>query len=117
MPGMKKTQLLYNFDHAKQHPYVVVVEGVTDVWAFGPEAVALFGKTIAQPQADLIAQTWQKVYVILDADAITDAQAVHAALRGRVPEVIVVQLPKNQDPGSLPTATLRDLVLNAPIEQ
>jgi hypothetical protein len=119
MPGMKKTHLLYNFDNAKQHPFAVVVEGVTDVWAFGAEAVGLFGKTISEQQLDLIARTWRKVYVVLDADALADARQVHAALSKRVPEVILVQLPKDHDPADLPTATLRDLVLSTglPIER
>lgn len=118
MPGMKKTHVLYNFDKAKQHPYAVVVEGVTDVWAFGPESVALFGKTISEQQIDLIARTWNKVYVVLDADALPEARQVQAALAARVPEVILVYLPKGHDPGGIPTATLRDLVLSTgvPVE-
>ncbi len=43
MPGLHKNQILYNFDRARQCSFGVIVEGVTDVWSFGPEAVALFG--------------------------------------------------------------------------
>ncbi len=35
MPGMKKSEVLYNLDRAINQPYVVVVEGVIDVWAVG----------------------------------------------------------------------------------
>ncbi len=61
MPGFKKTQHLYNYDQAKQFPFVSICEGVSDVWRFGSEAVALFGKNASSTQLDLIARHWQKV--------------------------------------------------------
>jgi hypothetical protein len=47
MPGLRKGQLLYNLDLARQQPLVVVCEGVTDVWSVGSAGVALFGKKVA----------------------------------------------------------------------
>ncbi len=34
-PGMPKSQLLYNFDSTMTKPFVVLVEGITDVWRIG----------------------------------------------------------------------------------
>src|SRR5262249_25633230 len=53
MPGMHKAEVLYNYDAARTSPFVVVCEGVSDVWSFGPEAVALFGKHISGQQLKL----------------------------------------------------------------
>jgi len=110
MPSMKKSELLYNYDTARTHAFLVVVEGVTDVWTFGPEAVALFGKTISARQVELLAQAGRPVFVLLDHDAAVEAQKVSAALQGKVPAVHLVALPSG-DPGSWPTAALRARVL------
>jgi hypothetical protein len=112
MAGLKRNQLLYNFDNARKHPYVVVMEGPTDVWSFGSEAVALFGKSASSTQLDLIARHWQQVYICLDGDALNDAQGIYDALGSRVKEKVLVTLPPKLDPGALPTSALRDMVLH-----
>lgn len=111
MPHMKKTRLLYNFDRARKHPCVVLCEGPTDVWSFGPEAVALFGKTISDYQLGLIVANWKTVYVCLDGEAIKESQEVFNKLANKVDKGLV-QLPIHADPGSTPTATLRDMVFS-----
>lgn len=111
MPGMKRNQLLYNFDNARKSNFVVIMEGPTDVWSFGPEAVALFGKSASTAQLDLIARHWQKVYVCLDGDAANDGQGIYDVLGTRVKEKHMVALPANLDPGDLPPDELRSRVL------
>jgi hypothetical protein len=113
MKGMHKREVLYNFDVASQSPYVVVCEGVTDVWAYGPEAVALFGKQISGPQASLIASTWGQgvVVVLLDGDASDEALVAHDALGQRVRHKVIVPLPADADPGDCPREALREYVL------
>lgn len=112
MLGMKKSHLLYNLDLARRYKFGVVMEGCTDVWSFGPEAVALFGKTASGIQQNLIAAAWKKVYIVLDADAGKEATALYEALGDRVREKFLVRLPEGKDPGSIPTAELRELVLS-----
>lgn len=112
MTGMKKTRLLYNMDVARKYPYVVLCEGPTDVWRFGPEAVALFGKSISNYQLGVITQLWKKVYIALDGDAPEEAQIIYDELSNKVEEKVVVNFPPKVDPGDLPRATLRDMVFN-----
>src|SRR5262249_8114013 len=57
-PGMARGQLLYNFDVARRHAYVVVVEGACDAWRYGPEAVALLGNRASHVQAQLLLSGW-----------------------------------------------------------
>jgi hypothetical protein len=119
MPGMRKSQLLYNFDAASRSPFVVVCEGVTDVWAFGPEAVALFGKNISGPQTELICATWGQgaVVILLDGDAADEALEVHDALGDRVRRKVIVPLPADKDPGDFVGERLRELVFAAALSQ
>jgi hypothetical protein len=108
-PGMRKGQLLYNYDQALRQPLVVVVEGVTDVWKVGPAGVALFGKSASPEQARLLAAGWhgKPVVVLLDADATEEAEKVRQQVTALHPEqVIVVTLPEGMDPGSCPRDVL-----------
>jgi len=109
MPGMRKTELLYNIDPARKYPYVVLVEGVTDVWKVGPVSVALFGKTLSATQELLISSIWNKgtVYVMLDSDAADDGRKIVERLRGRVGKCVLVELPDDRDPGDLSQEELR----------
>jgi DNA primase len=107
LPGMHKSELLCDYDCARSSPYVIVCQGATDVWSVGLDAVALLGKKASGAQVRLLRSTWGQggVIILLDGDAQDEALELHDAL-GPVRKVIV-PLPKNTDPGSLPTAPLR----------
>jgi hypothetical protein len=114
MPHMKRNKILYNFDVARHQPYVVLCEGPTDAWRFGPEAVALWGKSISAWQVQLVVGYWKKVYVCLDAEAVVEGKEVFDKLQNKVDKALV-RLPGRTDPGSIPTATLRDMVISTPL--
>jgi hypothetical protein len=119
LPGMKVSQLLYNLDTARQFPLGVVCEGPTDVWAFGPEAVTLFGHHLSPTQAGLIASAWREgtVIILLDGDVRGPALEAYDALAGRVRQTVVVELPGDRDPGDFPRQELRQLVFAAALRQ
>jgi hypothetical protein len=119
MPGMKVSQLLYNLDAARQSPFGVVCEGPLDVWAFGPEAVALYGNKVSAAQAQLIGSAWGRgtVIILLDGDAPGPARQAHDALAGLVRQRVVVALPADKDPGDLPRQELRQLVFAEALRQ
>lgn len=53
----RKSKYLYGYDKASEIPdleYLVIVEGVTDVWRWGPGAVCLFGKDASLEQIEKI---------------------------------------------------------------
>jgi hypothetical protein len=105
MPGLAKTSLLYNRDRALVHQVVVLVEGVTDVWAVGDPAVALLGKTIGARQKILL-QSWATkgglLVIMLDADAKDDVEGILPDLTATFKErVVVVTLPDGRDPGDM----------------
>jgi hypothetical protein len=103
MPGLRKSQLLYNEDLARRQPLVVICEGVTDVWRVGPAGVALFGKTASRQQLLRLTAGWmgKPAVVLLDADAQADAEELATSLWPFFRDRLVrVTLPDGMDPGS-----------------
>jgi DNA primase len=87
--GMQKSKLLYNLDRARSQPFLILVEGVTDVWRIGDHAVALLGHDLSPTQKNLLCQacgTSRPVLVLLDPEERERSSAVEAELRQmRVP--------------------------------
>ncbi len=126
MTGFAKSRVLYGGDAAVGKS-IVIVEGASDVWAYGPGAVATFGKSVSREQLSLLG-AWAArgglAALMFDPGAWTEevpankrdvARAkrdalIHdlkAAFDGRV---VAVDLPDGSDPGSLDRARLREMV-------
>jgi hypothetical protein len=118
-PGMKKTEVLYNYDGARKWPFAVVCEGATDVWRVGPQAVALLGKTASPAQKALIAAAWGRgaAVVLLDGDAARESEGLTADLRALVRQVVEVRLPGGLDPGGCGHRELWSLIFRSAAEQ
>lgn len=116
MPGFKKSQHLYNYDVARQSPFVVVMEGVTDVHALPACGVALLGKTLSSRQQQLLLAGWPQAPIVflLDADAQEEMQGMVANLQQQRREPVVpVSLPYGVDPGqSIGTGRLVQYVVS-----
>lgn len=107
--GMPTGRVLYNLPAASRtNGPLVVVEGVSDVWTVGTNAVGLFGKSINAFKADLILNRAadRPVVVWLDADAKTEAKKVANTIRtaravgGDLSPVFVARCPAGRsDPG------------------
>jgi hypothetical protein len=119
-PSWKKSKTVYNIESAKKcnTPYVVLVEGVTDVWRVVNPAVAIFGKSISQQQVSMIAQNWDTVAVALDPDAADDhkrqddtsVRRTMRSLKRMVKNVFLVHLPEGRDPGDCDYGTFWNCV-------
>ena len=116
LPGMRRGQILYNYDNAKAQKFGVIVEGPTDVWRFGPEAVAVLGGFTGH-QAQLISTTWDTAVVLLDADAIDKSHSLFQILRQRGMKVVEVVLPDDRDPADYATKEIRCLVRDTAAQQ
>ncbi|HMF14845.1 MAG TPA: hypothetical protein VKE94_21165, partial [Gemmataceae bacterium] len=109
MPGMKKSNLLYNYDQARTQPLVVVCEGCSDVWRVGAPGVALFGKIASKAQLALFSEAWRDkpAVVLLDADAELDAGYLYEELSPFFsPRLVLARLPAGLDPGDCSRADL-----------
>lgn len=116
MPRLPKRLLLYNLDQARTYPWGVLVEGVTDVWAVGPHAVGLLGKTFSFAQTETLAAAFRDrpLVVMLDGDAQRENEAITRNLAERNPSGIVrVTLPEETDPASYSPDVLADVIRGA----
>ena len=122
---MKKSLVLYGSGLIpKDRSPVVVVEGITDAWRYGPGAVALFGKVASKTQRRLLVRlaAGRPLAVLLDPDAAPEARELadllatmrrESLLRPDASKVAFVPLTGNRDPGESTTEELRSAVLRA----
>jgi len=116
--------IVYNIDAARNYATGVVCEGVSDVWAVGPMAVALLNNRLlpAQRRKLQAAFAGRPLVLLLDPDHAGEAgEAVgevdllrQAAGPGRF---AIVRLPEGRDAGSLSRAVVRQYVEEGAAEQ
>lgn len=95
-----KSRALYNYDTAKDQPFVVIVEGAPSVWRVGPSAVSLFGKSMSYWQENTIATTWvgKPVFVVFDYGEEQSVEKATAQLCRHDLQVVPVVMPDSRDP-------------------
>lgn len=123
--GVSARSVLYNFDEAKEHSSIVLVEGFMDSVKAGSNSMATNGKNLHTQQVDWLLKTKAKEITILwDADAWTDHKetkdkykrsSIHRAvdlLRSYSFVVKAVKLPPGIDPGTFQfeSAKLRTII-------
>jgi len=100
-PGVSKRLLVYGLDAAKSLPFCIIVEGVTDVWAIGPGAVCILGKSLSEHQFNKIKNAgFKSIVVMLDADAQNEAADLLSRFKS-FSSVVNVEIPDNADPASM----------------
>lgn len=116
-PGTPKSQILYNFGNAIQYQVGIIVEGVTDVWKVGPQAVCTLGSTMSMQQQSLFRKGFQDYAGVLlyDPDVkeqtASNASAFAADFNSSLKSgFCVVQLPDGTDPGMLDRDFLRGYI-------
>jgi len=105
---------LYGLDVAARGEQVILVEGMTDKWRIGDEAVAMFGKGWTREQMLLL---WERardkrIKVLLDLDAAEDGEGLSDFLDERFPRVAYVRLEDGdpKDPGEFDEGMVRKVV-------
>lgn len=79
----------------------ICVEGITDVWRFGPSAFATFGIDLTHAQVRWIAKLFKRVFIVFDDDpqAIKQAQLLASELSFRNIETHIKNI--TGDPGGM----------------
>lgn len=95
---------VYNFDRAKHT--VIVVEGITDVWRIGNGAVALYTKHATRQQLKILSE-FERVFIMLDSDAITAAEELANNLAGFT-ETEIIELDEG-DPADMKDDDVKSL--------
>jgi hypothetical protein len=116
-PGTPKRQLLYNFGNAQHYQVGIIVEGVTDVWKIGPQAVCTLGATLTDQQQSLFRRGFKDYAGVLlfDPDVKEKIADKTTIIESNLNSVLnsgfcVVQLPEGTDPGSLSREFLRPYI-------
>lgn len=116
--SFKKARCLYNRDVAMREMDIVLVEGVTDVWRIGHQAMAMFGKDLNTYQIRLLKLLFGfsgRCLVCIDADDAKGQQkAEYLVERLRREEVFPrgcaqLRLPEGYDPAKLSKSYLDNL--------
>lgn len=125
-PNMCRKLIAYNMERAMKHPTIVIVEGPTDVWNFGSQAMALLSKKmnpiLVKEVGERMKQRWGKdAVIVVMLDPEWDEQA---RKKGRHPimevadqfsrrdlPVVPVWLPEGTDPGNLDRQTAKHLAV------
>ena len=99
-PKGARPDAMFNYDRARGTGVLVLVEGIFDALRLPEYAIALLGKGWNDAKrAKILRAKPNTVYVMLDADAKQDAQAIHEDLAGMVPHVETLSL-SSKDIGS-----------------
>ena len=106
-PGLRKQEILYNADWAKQFDTVVVTEGVFDCIRVGRQGVATLGKLVSESQKKMLLSLWKTVVLLLDPDAQETQMKLAAELtRPGGPRIVQLELKGYKDAGDCPREEL-----------
>ena len=115
MPGLKKTQMLFNGDRAKTFKFGVVVESAFGAFRVGTRAVALLGKSMSHFQRELAVGYWGSgaMCVLLDPDAVEDMENITKMLNPAAFRwgAWSMTLPENKDPDEFSSQELWDMIV------
>jgi hypothetical protein len=118
-PGTPRREILYNFDNAIKYNTGIIVEGVTDVWKVGPQAVCTFGANITLEQQRLFQRGFKDNNGLLfyDPDVREKLKEKTDLLIDSMRKKLnsgfcAVYLPDGQDPGSCTRQFLRKYISN-----
>lgn len=104
--------LLYGFDKAVLRKQCIVVEGLTDSWRLGPGAIATFGIQFTPQQVSLLANNFDKIFLLYDTENQAQEQAdkLYSQLTiGYDKDVEILTLPED-DPGNLSNEEAKNIM-------
>lgn len=112
-----KSLALYGMDQVGDEPVLVLMEGASDVWRYGPGGVCGFGKTLSHDQARILADLAKGRPIILVPDAndpgafdkFCDGMKLVLAA-GHCGPYGLAPLPRGKDPATMSRTALRNLI-------
>lgn len=101
MSSERIKNLLYNYDVAKNYSHVYLLEGATDVWRMGKNAMAVFRSKLSRNQRNILMRLSNKrltsITVIFDFGATSRAYEAAEDLSPFISKIKVVSLPDKRD--------------------
>lgn len=105
--------LLYNLDNCREE-YILIVEGIVDVWKMGDNSAATFGISFTSAQVNILNSRYKKFFILFDAEPEAQKQAERLAdhLVNLDKEVVILNLEGWKDPGDLPIKEAQNIMGN-----
>ena len=98
MSAKRIKDLLYNYDRAKTHKHIYVLEGPTDVWRMGEDSVAVFRSALSSEQRNLLISLKPKsITIAFDPMATSRAYEAAELLLPFVNKIKVIRLTGEKD--------------------
>ena len=108
----EKTQFLFNYERAKKDlSFVVIVEGVFDLFSLPNNSICLLGKFLSEKQIQLLSR-FKKIYIALDSDATKEAAYLCQTFLKEGQEVFMVNL-EDKDPSEVGFEGMQRAIQNA----
>jgi DNA primase len=105
---------VFNLHRAAVLSHILIGEGVFDAISLGERGVAIFGKTVTDIQlAKIINKKPQRITIVLDPDAKTEANRLANQLVLHCSDVKIATLPNGVDPNSVEKNILELAIKNA----
>jgi len=105
---------VFNLHRAATLGHLIIGEGVFDAISLGTRGIAIFGKTATDIQlAKIINKKPQRITIVLDPDARTEAEKLANQLIMHCPDVKIAYLPEGVDPNSVDKTLLEVAIKNA----
>lgn len=95
-------KIFYNLDSVKDK--TIIVEGITDVWRFGPGAISPFGTTFTNSQVNcLVKKKIKRAFILFDPDekAQIKAEQLAYSLSSFKIETVILSLDIKKDPAAM----------------
>jgi DNA primase len=105
---------VFNLHRAASLGHFIIGEGVFDAISLGTRGIALFGKAATDIQlAKIINKKPQRITIVLDPDARTEAEKLANQFIMHCPDVKIAYLPDGVDPNSVDRNLLEITIKNA----
>jgi hypothetical protein len=102
--GFPAGEVLYGLDYCEPAGAVVLMEGILDVIRFGYGAVCSFGKKLSDFQLDILRNSFSRVVVVFDRDALQKAYETFKLISSYLHCSLVI-LPEGRDPADFPDSS------------
>lgn len=101
--GIRRKELLYNYDRAIDHGELYIAEGIFSAYACGREGIATFGKEVTPLQARRLAATGKPLVVCMDGgEYLAEIKLIMMLLAYGAVQVDRIKLPEGEDPDDTP---------------
>jgi DNA primase len=105
--------ILYNIDNCKKD-YILIVEGVPDVWRIGDNCAATLGTSVSESEGQIpfiLSRNFKRVFILFDPEKEAQKRAKKLGKKLSITgiDTIIVNTELNRDPGAMTEREVKEL--------